>query len=153
SMKSVTQRSRTRSALLRRLQALAPRLIFGTLSETYRSCGRAGCQCQQGHKHGPHLYVSFRGPDGRTAGYYVPTALAAAVRSGMDAWQEAQRILRTLATGNREQLWTVHQSRRALSERRSYGPSRLLSAKPRRSAAARRRQAVGRRTARDRRRP
>jgi hypothetical protein len=30
--------------------------VFGTLSETYRTCGRAGCLSQQGGpKHGPHL--------------------------------------------------------------------------------------------------
>src|SRR5712664_1581583 len=110
-MPSVTPRPRSRAALLRRLQALAPHLIFGTLSETFRTCGRPGCHCQQGRKHGPHLYVSFRGPAGRTAGYYVPQALASAVRAGVEAWQEAQAVLRTLAEGNRQELWTIHPSR------------------------------------------
>src|SRR5207249_6421633 len=73
---SITNNQRTREALFRRLSRLARRSLFGTLSETYRTCGRPGCRCQQGHKHGPHLYVSFRGPNG-TTGYYVPQALAA----------------------------------------------------------------------------
>src|SRR5712692_1072570 len=149
-MESITAPRRSPRALLRRLQALAPQLIFGTLSETYRTCGRPGCRCQHGEKHGPHLYVSFRGPDGRTAGYYVPQALATAVRTGVAAWQEAQTVLRILAEVNRDQLWTAHSSPQ--SERRAHGPSRVPSAKPRRSAAARRRQALGRRAARYRRR-
>src|SRR5437879_10177905 len=61
-MSSVMKNSATRDALLRRLSQLARRALFGTLSETYRTCGRPGCRCQQGQKHGPHLYVSFRGP-------------------------------------------------------------------------------------------
>src|SRR6266581_3669309 len=152
-MKSITIPQRSPRALLGRLQALAPHLIFGTLSETYRTCGRPGCRCQHGEKHGPHLYVSFRGPDGRTAGYYVPQALATTVRTGVAAWQEAQTVLRTLAEANREQLWTAHASPTRQSERRAHGPSRVPSAKPRRSAAAGRRQALGRRAARHRRRP
>src|SRR5712692_10979177 len=106
-MSSVMKNSATRDALLRRLSQLARRAIFGTLSETYRTCGRPGCRCQHGEKHGPHLYVSFRGPDGRTAGYYVPQALATAVRTGVAAWQEAQTVLRILAEVNRDQLWTA----------------------------------------------
>src|SRR2546425_8663716 len=117
-MASVTRSRRSRSALLRRLQTLAPRLLFGTLSETYRTCGRPGCHCQQGRKHWPHLYVSFRGPDGRTAGYYVPQALAAAVRAGVGAWQEMQALLRALAERNRQELWTTDPSRPQQSERR-----------------------------------
>src|SRR2546422_8141787 len=69
---SITNTRRTREALLRHLSRLARRSLFGTLSETYRTCGRRGCRCHQGHKHGPHLYVSFRGPEGATTGYYVP---------------------------------------------------------------------------------
>jgi hypothetical protein len=48
--------------------------------------------------------VSFCGPDGHTAGYYVPQALAAAVRRGVEAWQAMQTVLRGLAEVNRTQL-------------------------------------------------
>jgi hypothetical protein len=61
------------------MAGLAERAIFGSLSETYRTCGQPGCRCKQGEKHGPHLYISFRGEEGRTTGYYVPQALGAAV--------------------------------------------------------------------------
>jgi|SRR5216110_1642779 len=86
---SITNAQPTREALLRRLSRLARRSLFGTLSETYRTCGRPGCRCHQGHKHGPHLYVSFRGPNG-TTGYYVPQVLAEPMRAGVAAWQELQ---------------------------------------------------------------
>lgn len=116
---SITNAQRTRDLLLRQLSRLARRALFGSLSESYRTCGRPGCRCHQGHKHGPHLYVSFRGPDG-TTGYYVPQALAEPMRAGVAAWQELQQVLRQLAELNRQHLW---QRKRARGERRSRGSS------------------------------
>src|SRR2546422_5260474 len=116
-MSSVMKNSATRDALLRRLSQLARRALFGTLSETYRTCGRPGCRCQQGQKHGPHLYVSFRGPSGTTTGYYVPQALAEAMRGGVAVWQELQALLRELAEVNRERLWASRVSRDRKSTR------------------------------------
>lgn len=131
---------RSRDALLRRLQRLAPQILFGTLSETYRTCGRPGCHCHRGEKHGPHLYVSFRGPEGRTQGYYVPQALAPAMRAGVAAWQELQTLLRELAELNRRRLWASRgsdsQARRP--PRRDDGPAHVSPAKRLRGAAPRR---------------
>ena len=93
-MTSVTSTRGRRDAVLRRLLPLARQALFGTLSETYRTCGRVGCHCQTGAKHGPHLYMSFRGSAGTTAGYYVPQALDPRVRAGVAAWQELQARLR-----------------------------------------------------------
>ncbi len=118
---------RTRETLLRRLPQLARRALFGTLSETYRTCGRPGCRCHQGHKHGPHLYVSFRGADGTTAGYYVPQSLAQPMREGVAAWQELQGLLRQLAELNRQRLWARKAARRP---RRSHGSSPPRAAQP-----------------------
>ena len=62
-----------RRKLLGEIERLAEIAVFGTLSETYRTCGRAGCHCQcDGPKHGPHLNVRYRGEKGKTTGYYVP---------------------------------------------------------------------------------
>jgi hypothetical protein len=56
-----------RRKLLGEIERLAEIAVFGTLSETYRTCGRAGCHCQgDGPKHGPHLNVSYRGEKGKT---------------------------------------------------------------------------------------
>jgi len=114
---SITNTRQTREALLRQISRLARRSLFGPLSETYRTCGRPGCRCHQGHKHGPHLYVSFRGAQG-TTGYYVPQALAEPMRQGAAAWQELQGALRELAELNRQRLWARKAARVA---RRSHG--------------------------------
>jgi hypothetical protein len=116
---SITNIQSTREALWRQVSRLARRALFGTLSETYRTCGRPGCRCHQGPKHGPHLYVSFRGPKG-TTGYYVPQDLAEPMRQGVAAWQERQGVLRALAELNRQRLWAQKAAR---GPRRKHGSS------------------------------
>lgn len=122
---SITKTQRPRETLLRRLSRLARHALFGTLSETYRTCGRPGCRCHQGHKHGPHLYVSFRGRNG-TTGYYVPQGLAQPMREGVAAWQELQGVLRKLAALNRQRLWLGKVAR---GPRRSHGSASARATK------------------------
>jgi len=95
--------SAQRRKLLSEIERLAAIAIFGTLSETYRTCGRAGCHCQgDGPRHGPHLNVSYRGEKGKTTGYYVPKGAEEAARQGIEAWQEMQQGLRQLAELNKD---------------------------------------------------
>ena len=95
--------SAQRRKLLNDIQRLAEVAVFGTLSETYRTCGRVGCHCQRGGpKHGPHLNISYRGEKGKTTGYYVPQGAEKATREGVAAWQKLQACLRELAELNKE---------------------------------------------------
>jgi len=56
-----------RRKLLEEIGRLTEVAVFGTLSETYRTCGNPGCHCRQGGpKHGPHLNISYRGENGKT---------------------------------------------------------------------------------------
>jgi uncharacterized protein DUF6788 len=102
-MSKSTESFTRRRQLLSEVERLAEVAVFGTLSETYRTCGRPGCHCQRGGlKHGPHLNVSYRGEKGKTTGYYVPKGAAEATREGVAAWQELQECLRELAELNKE---------------------------------------------------
>ena len=93
-----------RKQLLAEIERLAAIAIFGTLSETYRTCGTPGCRCHSvGPKHGPHLYVSYRGDAGKTTGYYVPKRAQDEIRDGIAAWQTLQQSMRELADLNKEQ--------------------------------------------------
>ena len=106
SMPSSVQRRK----LLDEIRSLSDIAVFGTLSETYRTCGRAGCHCQQGGpKHGPHLNISYRGEKGKTTGYYVPQEAEPATREGVAAWQKLQACLRELAELNKER--NLHNAR------------------------------------------
>ena len=101
--RSVESRAQRRK-LLREIARFAEVAVFGTLSETYRTCGRPGCHCQRrgGPKHGPHLNVSYRGEHGKTTGYYVPKDAEQATRQGVAAWQRLQMCVRALAELNTE---------------------------------------------------
>lgn len=102
-MSKASASSAQRRKLLDEIRSLAEIAVFGTLSETYRTCGRAGCHCQQGGpKHGPHLNISYRGEKGKTTGYYVPQGAEQATREGVAAWQKLQTCLRELAELNKE---------------------------------------------------
>lgn len=91
-----------RTKLVREVARLAEVAIFGSVSQTYRTCGNSGCRCHgEGPKHGPHLYVSYRG-DGKTTGYYVPKAAHDEIRRGVEAWQTLQQRLRELADLNKD---------------------------------------------------
>ena len=93
----------TRQRLLEQIEQLARHAIYGTLSESYRTCGNPRCRCHaQGPKHGPHLYISYRGERGKTSGYYVPKAAESEVRRGVEAWSQLQTLLRQLSALNKE---------------------------------------------------
>jgi hypothetical protein len=97
--------SQTRQQLLANITRLAREAIYGSLSETYRTCGNPGCRCHHGGpKHGPHLYMSYRGEAGKTTGYYVPKAAEAQIRRGVQAWADLQACLRHLAALNKNRL-------------------------------------------------
>jgi hypothetical protein len=104
-----------RRKLLGEIERLAEIAVFGTLSQSYRTCGRAGCHCQSGGpKHGPHLNVSYRGEKGKTTSYYVPKQAEEATREGVAAWQQMQQYLRQLAELNKER--NLRQAREADSQ-------------------------------------
>jgi hypothetical protein len=99
------QASALRLHLLKQIGHLAKTAIYGSLSETYRRCGNPDCRCHHGGpKHGPHLYISYRGKNGKTTGYYVPNHAEAQIRQGLEAWSQLQDRLRELATLNKERL-------------------------------------------------
>jgi hypothetical protein len=99
------QGASTRLQLLGQIRQLAQRAIYGSLSETYRRCGNPNCRCHHGGpKHGPHLYISYRGKTGKTTGYYVPQHAQAQIRQGVEAWTLLQDRLRELSLLNKELL-------------------------------------------------
>ena len=107
---SSIRRSTKRAKLRRELQQMSRRMIFGTLSETFRTCGQPTCRCHHGGpKHGPHLQMSYRGEAGKTTGTHVPAAIADTVRDGVAAWQRFLALARELAELNRDRAWAVHQ--------------------------------------------
>jgi hypothetical protein len=95
---------------------LASKMLFGSLSSTYRTCGKPDCVCHTGQRHGPYLHVSYR-EGGRTRGYYVPATLEAQVREGIEAWQRFQAAALKAAEHNRLALGLAPRRGRSAKEK------------------------------------
>jgi hypothetical protein len=75
---AVAEIRQQRARLARRL-GRGGALMKGSLALRWVRCGRRGCRCASGEKHGPYLYVSvFAG--GKTRSVYVPRRLEEEVR-------------------------------------------------------------------------
>ena len=111
--------SRTRKTLFPKLQRLAATAVQGRLSQTTRTCGNPACACHQdpARRHGPHLYLTFRAPDGRSSALYVPREHEPRVRQAVQAWAQLWDTIVEISHQNREALGRL--MRRRESPRRA----------------------------------
>jgi len=124
-----------RHQMLEEAARLASVAVFGTLSESYRTCGHESCRCHRGGpKHGPHLHISYRGAEGKTTGYYVPKAAEAPIRAGVEAWGRMVEVLRELANLNRQEA--LQNARAQESPSASLPTARRRPRRPPRAASA-----------------
>ena len=93
------------AVLRHELQRLMRAMIFGTLAERGRVCGKPTCRCARGEKH-PAVQLAHWAGHGRTRSQHVPYAVVDTVRAGVEAWHRFQVLARELADRNRTQVWT-----------------------------------------------
>jgi len=90
------------------LQALAKPfpLLAGSLVKQYVICGKPGCRCLRGQKHGPLFYLYWK-EQGRSRSLYVPRAKVAELRRQIQNYRHLQKELARLV---RRQLreWQRH---------------------------------------------
>jgi hypothetical protein len=98
--------SRISKTLFLKLERLAAIGIQGGLSETTRTCGNPACACHQdpARRHGPHLYLTFRAPDGRSSALYVPREHEPTVRKAVEAWAQLWETIVEISHRNRDAL-------------------------------------------------
>lgn len=68
----------------------------GYLVAEYVRCGKPGCRCNRGEKHGPYWYLHFRRLEGhiwRARKRYVPADQVAAVRCGLERAKARDRAM------------------------------------------------------------
>ena len=96
-------------ALRARRRRLAARLgdveavLAGSLVEQTRRCGKPGCRCAEGERHGPYAYFVPR-TAGRRRSRYVPANLVALVRAGLARAERAEAVLAEISAINAELL-------------------------------------------------
>lgn len=111
-------RNLSKLALEQRRKGLAQLLppaaetLRGTLRERYMTCGKPGCKCAQGQRHGPIWYLSVTLGRGRTTGGVVATDQVERVRGWIDNYYRIQEHLERISTINRELLRRERQRKR-----------------------------------------
>ena len=76
------------------LQALAKSfpLLAGSLVKQYVICGKPGCRCLRGQKHGPLYYLYWK-EQGRSRSLYIPRAKVAELRRQIQNYRGLQKEL------------------------------------------------------------
>ncbi len=67
-------------------------MLAGSLVAQYTTCGKQGCRCARGQKHGPLYYRHWK-DHGRSRSRYVPREHVPAVRRQIRAYQQFQVAL------------------------------------------------------------
>lgn len=97
----IGHRNRLRTKLLNRLDVMT-----GSIVESYRTCGKPGCKCQEGEKHGPYYLLTWS-EGGRTKTCHIPKEKLPDVKRMTQNYQEAREALRKLGEINRRLVLEV----------------------------------------------
>lgn len=90
-----------RRQLVARLRDLGP-VLRASILERYTTCGKAGCKCMQGEKHGPAYYLTVSYAKGKTRQVYVPKDLLPVVERWVGNYHQAMTVLEELSDINLE---------------------------------------------------
>ena len=83
--------------------AATTNMLWGSLGAVYWRCGRKGCHCAKGEKHGPVFYLT-RSEAGRTRNIYVPPQLRKEVAAGVAAYRRYRELGQEIAEANARRL-------------------------------------------------
>jgi len=92
-----------RRKLLRDLPPLEY-VLRGSLTETYKRCGRPNCHCRDGPGHGPKRYLVISQPGGRPHREYVPNAAGDQVTLWLGNFRRLRDVLNEICAINAELL-------------------------------------------------
>jgi len=93
---------REKEAVWKQIQGCAG-MLQGSLVSLYRKCGKKGCRCERGEKHGPAYYLSFK-EGGVTRMVYVPASRLEEVKKAMGAFSRYWELGVKLSRLNLEQM-------------------------------------------------
>lgn len=103
----------TQSAPVRK-QAIARRLpdptliLRASLGSRFTQCGKPGCKCMRGQKHGPSYYVSVTLAPGKTRQLYVRREDLTTVKRWIGNYKRMWQGLEEISAINFEILRTLH---------------------------------------------
>ena len=77
-------------------------VLRGSLIERYTQCGKPGCKCMQGEKHGPAYYLTVSYAKGKTRQVYVPKGLQPLAERWVRNYHDAMTVLEEISNINLE---------------------------------------------------
>lgn len=90
-----------RQKLVEQLRELGP-VLRASLIERFTQCGKAGCKCMQGHKHGPSYYLTVSYAKGKTRQVYVSKELRPLAEEWVGNYHQAMAVLEEISSINLE---------------------------------------------------
>jgi len=91
-----------KAALLNKIHGCSG-MLQGSLVVLYRKCGRKGCRCERGEKHGPAYYLSYK-EEGVTQMIYIPASRLEEVKKAMEAFSQYWELGVKLSRLNLKQM-------------------------------------------------
>jgi hypothetical protein len=93
---------REKAALLKEIQRCSG-MLQGSLVALYRKCGKKGCRCERGERHGPAYCLSYK-EGGVTQMVYIPVSRLEEVKRAMEAFSRYWELGVKLSRLNLEQM-------------------------------------------------
>ena len=90
-----------RRKLVEQLAGLGP-VLRASLIERFTQCGKAGCKCMQGDKHGHAYYLTVSYAKGQTRQVYVPRDLQPLAEMWVRNYRQALTVLEEISSINLE---------------------------------------------------
>ena len=90
-----------RRKLVRQLCGLGP-VLRASLIQRFTQCGKPGCKCMHGEKHGPSYYLTVSYAKGRTRQIYVRKDLQPVVEQWVRNYHQALTVLEEISGINLE---------------------------------------------------
>src|SRR2546425_9593769 len=86
-----------RRKLGQQLCGLGP-VLRASLIQRFTQCGRAGCKCMRGEKHGPAYYLTVSYAKGRTRQVYVSKDLLPLAQRWVRNYHQAMTVLEEISS-------------------------------------------------------
>ena len=108
---------KSKEGLIAGIEQAAQSMVQGSLSELTRQCGDPSCACASdpARRHGPHLYLMFRGEE-KAHSVYIPPGHAETIKQAHGAWLRFQDSAAQIAAANRERFLRALQRDKELAK-------------------------------------
>jgi hypothetical protein len=90
-----------RRALVEELAGLGP-VLRASLIERFTQCGKGGCKCMRGEKHGPSYYLTVSYAKRKTRQVYVSKDLKPVAETWVRNYHQAMTVLEEISSINLE---------------------------------------------------